>query len=341
MSYRNRNYSKTASDSTADKAQASSPEKASSESMPANLFSKTLKYPLDLEKAQGHYMIFNILTRVDNQKANDAVDLNVISRDPLGEYNNTFTTERFFDAGIPTKMIKDTIVLYMPDDVSVNFKSNYSSENEIGRLVGGGAAVADWRKGNIGFEDMAKGIGVQAAKSVLGVMSFFTGGGLEGSYELIQRKTGLAAAPLKEMIFEGIDFRTFEYSFTMNPRNRKEAQEIKKILDTFTYHMLPEKVGTGAALLFRVPSEFTIRYMYRGFDNNYLNQITHCALSNMKVDYGGGEKYITYRQDDIGAPPVTTKVSLTFEELELIDKRRATQGTHRSRLRGSDAMGSS
>ena len=103
--------------------------------MPTNLHGKTLKYPSDLENANGHYMIFNIYTRIDKDKANDAVDLN-ISTDQLQTFNNTFTSERFFDAttnlswkegesGAPVKLIHDTIALYMPDDVSVSFKSNY------------------------------------------------------------------------------------------------------------------------------------------------------------------------------------------------------------------------
>ena len=101
--------------------------------------------------------------------------------------------------------------------------------------------------------------------------------------------------------------------------------------------MLPEKLGTGAAIAFRVPAEFTIRYMYRGHDNNYLNQLTYCALENMKVNYGGSEKYVTYRPDDTGAPPIRTEISLTFKELELIDKRRSSRGTHETTLRSGGA----
>ena len=122
----------------------------------------------------------------------------------------------------------------------------------------------------------------------------------------------------------------------MTPRNRDEAKEIKKIIDTFTYHMLPEKLGTGAALAFRVPSEFTIRYMYRGHANGYLNTMTYSALTDMKVDYGGGEKYATYRPDELGAPPVTTSVTLNFQELELVDRRRAVYGTHERNFVGKD-----
>ena len=308
-----------------------------------NLHSSVLKYPLDLLDASGHYMIFNVYARTNNDKELPATDLNVSNR-ALGAYNNSFTSERFFDTttnfspvdgetGTSVKLIKDTVVLYMPDDVSVNYKSNYAPA-DIGAVIGGAAALADLMKGNAGFADVAKGTGMQLAKLIEPLVSFGTLGTASGTLAALQRKTGVAPAPMQEMIFEGIDYRTFTYRFKMNPRNRKEAQEVKKIVDTFTYHMLPEKLGTGAALAFRVPSEFTIRYMYRGHANAYLHTQTFCALTDMKVNYGGGEKYATYRPDEIGAPPITTSIDLTFQELEFIDRRRAIQGTHNQRRRG-------
>ena len=305
-----------------------------------NLYGKILKYPLDLESANGHYMIFNVFARTNKDRDLPAVDLNVGNNDTQF-YNNTFTRERFFDdttnlspvdgeTGTTVKQIKDSLVLYMPDDVSVSYKSNYNAA-EIGAVAGGIAGLADFAKGKANLADLSKGMGMQAAKLIEGLVSFGSLGTAAGGMAALQRKTGLAPAPLQEMIFEGIDYRTFAYNFKMTPRNREEAREINKIIDTFTYHMLPEKLGTGSALVFRVPSEFTIRYMYRGKENRYLNTVTFCALTDMKVDYGGGEKYVTYRPDETGAPPVSTTISLTFQELEYVDRKRAVYGTHDTR----------
>ena len=291
-----------------------------------------LKYPLDVGSKNGHYMIFNIHARTDAQSDLPSDDSNVSGN--LGTYNAQFSSERFFDAqsefivggnelklGKRLQMIKDSIVLYMPDDLSVDYKANYEAA-EIGLAVAAGASLADMAKGNITGGDTAKGLGLQFAKFIEPVLNFGSLTTAQGLNALLQRKTGLAAAPMQEMMFQGIDFRTFSYSFKMTPRNRDEARETKRILDTFAFHMLPEKIGEGAPLAFRVPSEFTIRYMYRGQNNNYLNHITFCALANMKIDYGAGEKFQTFRADEQGAPPVQTNVSLTFQELELVDRRR-------------------
>ena len=302
-----------------------------------NLTGEILKYPQDLENANGHYIIFNIYARTKSEVYSPNLDLNV---GPAGKfenpgsesYNDTFTNERFFDettagVGVPKRLIKDSIVLYMPDDVKVDYQSQYEPA-DVGMLTGVFAAFADVMKGQAGWKDAMKGVGMQGAKLLDSVGDFLSAGTGAGAAAKLQRTTGIAPAPMQEMIFKGVDYRKFDYTFKMTPRNRKEADEVNKIIDTFTFHMLPEKLGKGSALAFRVPSEFSIRYMYRGRENNYLNQIALCALTNMSVEYGAGEKYVTYRANEHGAPPVNTAVTLQFQELEFVDRQMATFGTH-------------
>ena len=301
-----------------------------------------LKYPLDVGSKNGHYMIFNIYARTDSESDLPADDSNVSGN--LGTYDAKFTSERFFDAqssmsimgnelkvGKRIQQIKDSIVLYMPDDISVDYKANYEGA-EIGLAVAAGASLGDLNKGNMTGAEVGKGLGMQFAKFIEPVLNFGSLTTAQGLNALLQRKTGLAPAAMQEMVFQGLPFRQFNYSFKMTPRNREEAREVKRILDTFTFHMLPEKLGEGAPLGFRVPSEFSIRYMYRGGNNNYLNHVSMCALTDMKIDYGAGEKFQTFRADETGAPPVQTNVSLTFQELELVDRRRFNN-THRSRVK--------
>ena len=60
-----------------------------------NLYSTVLKYPLDLLDANGHYMIFNVYARTNDEKELPSTDLNVTNR-ALGTYNNSFTS---YDTG--------------------------------------------------------------------------------------------------------------------------------------------------------------------------------------------------------------------------------------------------
>ena len=322
-------------------------KRRSSDKLGKNLTGNILKYPHDLESANGHYMIFNVFARTKGTQYSPNLDLNIHNPNEMDaapateSYNDTFTNERFFDEttagiGVPKRLIRDSVVLYMPDNVKVDYASTYEPA-EVGMLTGVLASFADIMKGKQGWGDVGKGLGMQASKLVESLLDFGSLGTAAGAAAKLQRTTGVAPAPMQEMIFKGVDYRKFDYSFKMTPRNRKEAREVNDIIDTFTFHMLPEKIGRGSALAFRVPSEFSIRYMYRGAENNYLNQIALCALTNMTVSYGGDDKYATYRKDEHGAPPVTTNVTLSFQELEFVDRQMATFGTHDIKGRNKSA----
>jgi hypothetical protein len=77
---------------------------------------------------------------------------------------------------------------------------------------------------------------------------------------------------------------------------------------------------------FNVPSEFEIHYAYFGQENEYLNKISTCVLRDMNVEYAPGEQFSTFRNNQKGAPPVHTKVSLEFQETQFITKKEITEG---------------
>jgi len=85
--------------------------------------------------------------------------------------------------------------------------------------------------------------------------------------------------------------------------------------------MHPTIVGGAASAVMRVPSSFNIHYMYRTDENKFLNTIAESVLVNMDVKYGEGETFKTFRGNDKGAPPRTINVSLTFNELDIHDKK--------------------
>ena len=307
-----------------------------------------LRYPLDVEAKNGHYVIFNIYERMGANYNVDNPDLNVQSVDANSQYYNAnFTSEKTFDAGTdlskvpllpdqlkdakflkgnPKRLIKDAIVLYMPEDTGVKLSAEHTAAEVglIGKLASG---LGDMLKGNTTGGEAALSNILQMTSAIEPLISFGTIGGAEGLGAAIQAKSGLAAGDVTEMTFKGIGYRDFSYSFTMTPRNQKEAQLIKAIVDTFAFHMLPEKIGRGAALAYRVPGQFTMRYMYRGKTNNYLHQQTFMALTDMEVKYGEG-KFRAYRADEVGAAPIKTTMSLTFKETELVDRKRYADGLY-------------
>jgi len=75
----------------------------------------------------------------------------------------------------------------------------------------------------------------------------------------------------------------------------------------------------------KVPNTFDIQYMYKGAENTYLNKVSTCVLENMTVSQGG-DRYKTFSENENGAPPVETTITLDFQELEIITRERVEEG---------------
>ena len=83
--------------------------------------------------------------------------------------------------------------------------------------------------------------------------------------------------------------------------------------------MLPEL--SKDEFFYIYPSEFEIQYFFRSKQNLYFNKIASCALTDLQVDFGG-DRFSTF---DNGAP-TEINLTLTFRELELMNKQTAYNG---------------
>jgi len=89
--------------------------------------------------------------------------------------------------------------------------------------------------------------------------------------------------------------------------------------------MSPTFKTAGAVREMTIPDVFSIRYMHINDENNYINRIGKCYLRSMDVSYGG-DKFVTYNADEIGAPPQKTTITLDFQELEIMDRTNIEDG---------------
>ena len=85
--------------------------------------------------------------------------------------------------------------------------------------------------------------------------------------------------------------------------------------------MLPARYGNGTSIAaYQVPHEFVIRFMKGTKINPYIDQIGLCACTGVDIDYGG-DKFSTHPSGD----PVSIDATLTFRELELMERSRYNQ----------------
>jgi hypothetical protein len=228
-----------------------------------------------------------------------------------------------------TTKLSTVIALYMPPSVSVEYKMNYN-EHEIGAAAEGANAMINALSGG----DW-EGVGMSAAKT-LGSMGASIGKtfvdnmpGMQGTSDILQIRAGSIMTPRMELMFEGLSRRNFSYNFTFLPKSVKEAETVEEIVKLFKFHAASDYGGVLSDIMggadgvrtMTIPDLFDIKYMYMGSDNTHLNKIKTCVLSNISVEYGA-ERYTAYD----GGRPQTTKLALSFTELELITKTYIADG---------------
>ena len=304
-------------------------------------------YPIDKDD-QEHYILFDIIERRSEGGNNTSVRNTQFTKreDNLNEV--VYGANRFFSEGttsgllgIPTgkgafREVKTTIAIYMPQTLKFNLQADYGAE-EIGGGLGAFSKLRDaMNSGNFFGGDM-KAVGAQVGKLVTGLGSFATGGLGAGVNAALQRRTGIAPAAMTEMIFNGIDYRTFSFTFKFTPRSKKESDVVNNLLHEIKESMLPLKYGTGSIAAYKVPHEFTIRFMRGTQINPFIDQIGLCACTGVDIDYGS-DKFSTHASGD----PVSIDATLTFRELELMERTRynalrsSAQNTDKSSTEGSN-----
>ena len=238
---------------------------------------------------------------------------------------NTVTNKR------PTHtQVTGAVALYMPPGI----KSEYSVENGETELGMAGLATksvintvtaSDTESQISAFLAGLGGFALEGGKKLAVAMGEAAGlGNITGA---LSKVTGLAENPFVEVVFERVNPRKFTYTFNLQARTQKEAQDINKIITFFKFHMHPEMENdVSGGRYFKVPSEFEIHYAYNGQVNNYLNKISRCVLTGTSVDYGEGG-LTTFRQfDDQGAAPVSITMTLSFTEAEILTKDMIMEG---------------
>ena len=298
-------------------------------------------YPLD-KQDQEHYMLFDVVQRTGSSMnpGDHAESFNVQSfaNNNAGGVSNPGATvaskrlntiiygaNRFFSeggkglAGIPTgkgsaRRVVSSMAIYMPQNLKFNLRADYGPA-EVGIGIGAIAKAKDFFYGGGNWSDLGAAVS-QAGKGIIGASAFLTGGLMGGVGAALQRRTGIAPSAMSEMIFNGIDYREFSFTFKFTPRSKMESDTVNKIVNEFKMAMLPERFGTASIAAYKVPFEFVIRFMKGTKINPFLEQIGLCACTAVETDLG--DKFSTHSYGD----PVTTNLTITFRELELIEKQR-------------------
>jgi hypothetical protein len=233
--------------------------------------------------------------------------------------SNDFTKINF---GQPAKRLKEAIVLYTPQQLSVRYGMQWSEEEmDIATAMATNPELANSLKA---VDSQNKSGGGQSSSKAGGVAR---AAGNVIAAEILKKNAGMSAAsrtagnPRKEQIFKGVDYRRFTFDYQFYPKSAEEAKAALNIIWLFKYHMHPEyKDANNFDYVY--PSEFDIEYFINGSPNENLNKISSCVLTEMNVNYSPNGVFSTFPD----GTPTQINMTLNFVELETLTKERIEAG---------------
>ena len=134
---------------------------------------------------------------------------------------------------------------------------------------------------------------------------------------VIGRSTGQILNSNLELLFQGMNLRSFPYSITFSPRSIREAQVVKAIIRSLKQSMAPkagEYNGSAQGIFLKSPDLFQLEFLKDGDPHPFLNKFKLTALTGMAVNYTNSGTYASYED----GTPVNLRMDLTFKEINPI-----------------------
>jgi len=203
-----------------------------------------------------------------------------------------------------TSRLTDVITLHVSEKPVVQYGVNYTNK-DIGAIAG----ILIQSSAKTKLESLGDAeTRARALAEIAKIPTLKSGGGGVIS-DLLELSSRTKTNPFREVLFESVNYRTFQFNYRFLPKTPQETDKVKNIIATFKKHMHPELSATKFFYIY--PSEFDIKYYYKDKENNYLHKFARCALTDLVVDYGG-DQFVTFPD---GAP-IEIGMSLKFQELE-------------------------
>jgi hypothetical protein len=220
----------------------------------------------------------------------------------------------------------------MPDTLHAHYSASW---NDFDLASVGGSTIRniDQVAGNIMDTLRSKGSLLNAISSDPSVTQLATenkfvkaGLGLAGVDagnlgKILLNAQGYSVNPQVQLLFNQVSLRDFNLSFTFTPKSKDESYEVQKIIKMFKYHFAPGlykgKETSSNSMFLEAPSVFNVNFNINNIENKYLPKYGDCALVDIDVNYAPNG----WASFEDGAP-VQTTLSLSFKEMEIVDKSR-------------------
>jgi len=225
-----------------------------------------------------------------------------------------------------TQAVYDQMIsIYLPFCTKINNEDAFSYEDSsqvmaggAGDLLGSVTSFSDIKNAagqlvTVGMEAAAKKMNAAGAGNIM---------------------TGAVLNPRLEKLFKQKEFRIFNFSWEFYPKNKKEVDQIREIVEAFRYHSHPAMFDSSGKeqnvqIQLRVPGEFEVRFLSTnpdpsasGFvENEYIPKIGRCAITSISLDYTPNGIFSSLMDNSPSAMTLTMQLSeMGILTREVVDK---------------------
>lgn len=279
-------------------------------SLYSNKFGRNdLSYPRDLGSAtRGHYIKFNISEIVPAEWAE------------VKESGLEFLQQASSALLDPVKLIKDTTVgvkNFLDDPESIKKRLEFSQRRTqpVGSISLYIPDTVNFTY-NAQYDNTSLATAAQQTPLIRGVLKPIVQNLRQNdALKLLLRSQGFAFNPNLQLLFDGINFRTYQMAFYFTPYSKQEADTVTKIIEMFKKHSAPRLANGTGGMFFVPPSIFQPVFYFNGRENRKINRIAKSVIESVDVNYAPNG-FSTY-SDGV---PVQTQLTINFKEIELITR---------------------
>jgi hypothetical protein len=208
--------------------------------------------------------------------------------------------------------------LHMPSDLSDSVSAKWEADSDIFA-----------KSGELGVKAAVEGTYKEAKKNVItkvgGEIAEVVTGGLVNPENLKRswnRQKGHAIRPFESQFFQGVDYRTFEFTHKLIAFEPDDTIIINKIIKMFRWHSSPGLAQNG--IMYQYPSSWRVRFYHANLDkpdkpmeSDWLPTLKRCVLEQVEVKHFSSD--IPSYHNNLA--PVDIEISLSFKEMEYITKK--------------------
>ena len=240
---------------------------------------------------------------------------------PDTNVNPAWVEFQFYERKSPKSSPPDDCVqLYMPEGAANPSTVNWNTEafGFMGNTVANGM---DQNGGFWGSAGDAANIAWERGKAgVQAGIANRRGGRV--SAEGILSNSGKVPNPYLTMLFKGVDFRTYSFTFKFFPFSEKDSETIHNISKTLRKNSLPDYASESSEAFLGYPKEVEVAYKWRGESNKYLHKFKRSVITALDVDYTPNGMFAVMRN----GMPACIQVSMKLSEIELVMRKDVDEG---------------